>query len=76
MLYSVYAVLDVVLATVPNYRCGSGSDFNLEPDGCNGFYHTKTRTIAIRPVLPLKTQNFNLTTLAPIKFLSSDRIVI
>jgi hypothetical protein len=35
----------------------------------------KTWTIAIGPVLPPKTQDFNLTTLAPFKYLRSDRIV-
>jgi len=41
----------------------------------NGSYHTKTRTVAIGPVLPPKTRHFNITTLPPIKYLSSDRIV-
>jgi hypothetical protein len=35
----------------------------------------KTWTIAIGPVLPPKTEHFNLRTLAPIKYLSSDSIV-
>jgi len=51
---------------------GSGLGLGPEPNRCNGFYHTKTRTVAIGPVLPPKTRHFNLTTLAPIKYLSSD----
>ena len=39
-------------------------------------YHTKTWTVAIGPVSPPKTSHFNLTNLAQIKYLSSDRIVI
>jgi len=31
----------LVLATVPNSRCGSVSCSSTEPDCCNGFYHTK-----------------------------------
>jgi len=65
----------LVLATGPNSRFGSGSGSNPEPDRCNGFYHTKTRTVANGSVLPPKTRHFNLTTLSPIKYLSSDRIV-
>jgi hypothetical protein len=63
------------LATVPNSRVGSGSGSDLEPNRCNGSYHTKTRTIAIGPVLPPKTRHFNTPSLAPIKYLSSDRIM-
>jgi len=63
-----------VLATVPNSRVGSGSGSDPEPNRCNGSYHTKTRTVAIGPVLPPKTRHFNITSLAPIKYLSSDRI--
>ena len=64
-----------VLATVPNSRVGSGSGSDLEPNRWNGSYHTKTRTVAIGPVLPPKTRHFNTTSLAPIKYLSSDRIM-
>jgi len=46
-----------------------------EPNRCNGSYNTETRTVAIGPILPPKTWHFNLTTLAPIKYLSSDCIV-
>ena len=65
----------LVLATVPNSRVGSGSGSDPEPNRCNGSYHTKTRTVAIGPDLPPKTRHFNITTLPPIKYLSSDRIV-
>jgi len=65
----------VVLATVPTRKYGSGLGLGPEPNRCNGFYHTKTRTFAIGPVLPPKTRHFNITTLAPIKYLSSDHIM-
>ena len=65
----------LVLATVPTRENGSGLGLEPEPNRCNGFYHTKTRTVAIGPVLPPKTRQFNLTNLPPIKYLSSDRIV-
>ena len=45
------------------------------PDCCKGFYHTKTQTVAIGPVSPPTTRHFNLTTLAPIKYLCSDCIM-
>jgi len=64
-----------VLATGPNSRFGSGSGYNPEPDRCDGFYHITTQTVVIGPVLPPKTRHFNLTTFAPIKYLSSDCIV-
>jgi len=52
----------LVLAMGPNSRIGSGSGSNPEPNRCNGFPH--------------KTRHFNITTLPPIKYLSSDRIMI
>jgi len=65
----------VVSATVPSSRVGSGSGSNPEPNCCNESYHTKTRTVAIGPVLPPKTRHFNFTSLGPIRYLSSDRIM-
>jgi hypothetical protein len=65
----------LVLATVPNSRVGTGSGSDPEPNRYNGYYHTKTRTVAIGQVLPTKTQHLNIKTLASIKYLSSDRIV-
>jgi hypothetical protein len=44
----------IVLATIPNLRVGSRSGSDPKPSGWNGSYHTKSRTIAIRPVLPPK----------------------
>ena len=64
-----------MLATGPNARFGSGSGSNPEPDRWNGFYHTKTRTVVIGPVLPRKTCHYNYTTFSPIRYLSSDCIV-
>ena len=54
----------------------NGSALGLEPEpNCgNGSYHMKTRTVAIGPVLPPNTQHFNFTIMAPIKYLSFDRI--
>jgi len=66
----------LVLAMGPNSRVGSRSGSNPEPDRWNGFYHTQTWTVAIGLVLPPKTRHFNLPTVTPIKYLSSDRIVI
>jgi len=67
---------DVVLATVSNSRVGSGSGSDLEPTSCKRFYHLKTPIVAIGPVFPPKTWHFNTTSLAPIKHLSSDHIMI
>ena len=64
-----------MLATVPNRRVSSGSGSDPEPNRCNGSSHTKTRTVAIGPVLPPKTRHYKSTIFAPIKYLSSDRIV-
>jgi len=61
---------ELVLATGPNSQFGSRSGSNPEQDRCNGFYHTKTRT-----GITTKTHYFTLTTFAPIKYLSSDRIM-
>jgi hypothetical protein len=41
-----------VLATCPNFRVGSRSGPDLEPNCCHGYYHTTTWTVAIGPVLP------------------------
>jgi len=67
--------LCLVLPMVPNsqFRSRSGSD--LEPDGFNGSYHTKTCTVEFGPLLLPKTRPFNLTTFSPMKYLSSDQIV-
>jgi len=51
-----------VLATGPNSRVGSGSG------------STRTRTVATG-LTTRKTRHFNTTTLPPIKYLSSDRIM-
>ena len=64
-----------VLATVPNCWVGSRSSSDPEPNCCYGSYETKTRTVAIGPVPPPNTRHSNITSLAPIKYMSSDRIV-
>jgi hypothetical protein len=56
----------LVLTTGPNCRVSSGSGSDPEMNRCNGSYHTKTRTVAIGLVLPLKTWHYNSTILAPI----------
>jgi len=73
--WNQWAGLLLVLAMVPNSWFSSGSGSNLQPDHCNGLYHTKTRTVAIGLILPLKYPHLNLTALDPIKNLSSDCIV-
>jgi hypothetical protein len=65
----------LVFATVPTRENGSGLGLGPELNRCNGFYHTKSRTVAIGPVLPSNTRYFILTTLAPNKYLSSDCMV-
>jgi len=72
---STWKHLGVVLATVQNRQVGSGSGSNPEPNRCNGTYHTKTRTVAIEPVLLPETRHYKSTIFAPIKYFSSDRIV-
>ena len=69
------AVIEVVLATVPNSRVCSGCGSNPEPKSPNGSYHMKIRTIAIGLALPPTTRHFNTRSLAPIKYLSSDHIM-
>ena len=73
-LYKSKTAGSLVLATIQSSWFGSRYSSNPELDRCNGFYHSKTRTVAIGPVLPPKTCQFNLTTLPPIKYLSSDCI--
>jgi len=64
-------------AVLPLSSVSNSSGLGLEPDQncCNRLYHTKTRTVSIGPVLPPTTRHFNTTTLAPINYWSSDRIV-
>jgi len=67
MHFSVHLIITskcickVVLATGPIPRFGSGSGSDPEPDRCNGFSP--------------KPWHFKSTILAPIRYLSSDRIV-
>jgi len=65
----------VVLAKVPICLNGSGLGSGLEPIRGNRFYQMNTRTVAMGPVLPATTQYFIIATLAPIKYLCSDRIM-
>jgi len=65
----------VLLATVSTQKNRSRIWLELEPDCRNGFYHTKTQTVPIGPVLPRKTRHLNFTSLAQIEYWSSDHIV-
>jgi len=60
--YLVYEWMQLVLAMGPYSRFGSGSGSNPTLNRCNGFPH--------------KTRHFNITTLPPIKYLSSDHIMM
>jgi len=53
----------------------SGLGYKPEPKSCNELYHTKTRNVANGLVSLPKPRHFNITTLAPINYLSSDCIV-
>jgi hypothetical protein len=56
------------------YEVRSVSGSNSEPNGCNRFYHKRTQTMGIGPVLPPVTGHFNIASLSGIKYLCSDRI--
>jgi len=49
--------------------------FHPKPDGGNGSYHTKNPAHWKWAGFPPKTWHFKFTILAPIKYLSSDRIM-
>jgi len=66
----------VVLATGPNSRVGSGSGSTRNQIVAMGLTTRKTQTVGNGPVLPPKTRHFKFPILAPIKYLSYDRIVI
>jgi len=68
--------LRLLFAMVPTRGNSSVLGLGPELNRSNGFYHPKTQTIAIGLVFPPKTRHFNLTTLAPIEYLSSDHIMI
>ena len=64
-----------MLATGPNSRVGSGSGSTQNRTVATVLTTQKTRPTGNGPVLPPKTRHFNITTLPPIKYLSSDRIM-
>jgi hypothetical protein len=66
--------VELMLPTGQKIRFCSGSGSNPEVDRCNEVYQMKTWTVAIGPVFPPKARNFMITSLAPIKYLSSDRV--
>ena len=63
-----------MLATGPHSRVGSGSGSTRNRTVATSLTTRKTRTVGNGPVLPPKTRHFKFTILAPIKYLSSDRI--
>jgi len=66
----------LVLATVPNWRFGSGSGLEPNWNRCNGFYPIK-KPNRTEPAVFWAVPHFRkLRSLAPIKFLSFDRITI
>jgi len=65
----------VVLATGPNVRVGSGSGSTRKRTVATGLTTRIIRPTANGPVLPPKTRHFNITSLPPIKYWSSDRIM-
>jgi hypothetical protein len=65
----------LVLAKGPNSRVGSGSGSTRNRTVATGLTTRKTRPTGNGPVLPPKTRHLNITTLPPIKYLSSDRIM-
>ena len=64
----------LVLATGPKCRVGSRSGSTRTRTVATGLTTPKTQTIGNGAVLPPKTRHLKLTILAPIKYLSSDRI--
>ena len=64
-----------MLATGPISRVGAGYGSTPNRTVAMGLTTRKTRTIGNGPVLPPKTRHFKFTILAPIKYLSSDRIM-
>jgi len=64
-----------VLPPVPISRVGSGYGSARNGTVATGLTTRKTQTIGNGPVLPSKTRHFKFTILAPIKYLSSDRIM-
>jgi len=64
-----------VLATGPNSRVGSGFGSTRNRTVATGHTTRKTRTVGNGAVLPPKTRHFKCTIFAPIKYLSSDRIM-
>jgi len=66
---------EVVVATGPNSRVGSGSGSTQNRTVATVLTSRKTRPTGNGPVLPPQARHFNITTLPPIKYLNSDRIM-
>jgi len=70
------SMASVVLATVPNWRFGSGSGLESNWNSCNGFYHIK-KPNRTKPAVFWAIPDFRKhRSLAPIKYLSCDHITI
>jgi hypothetical protein len=65
----------IVLAPDPNSRVGSGSGTTGNRTVTTVLTTRKTGATGNGPVLPPKTRHFNITTLPPIEYLNSDRIM-
>jgi len=65
----------IVLVTGPNARIGSGSGSTRNRTVATILATRKPWHTGNGPVLPRNTQHFNMTTVPPIKYLSSDRIM-
>jgi hypothetical protein len=66
----------IVVALGPNSRVGSWSGFIRNWTVAIGLITPKTRTIGDGPVLSIKTQHCKFTIVAPLKYLSSDCMMI
>jgi len=76
MMRSLSSSSHLVLATVPNWRFGSGSGLEPNWNRCNGFYPIK-KPNRTEPAVFWPVPHFRkLSALAPIKYLSCDRITI
>jgi len=69
------AVTALVTTTGRNSRVGSGSGSTWNRTVATGLDTLKTRPSGNGPVLPTKTRQIDITTLSPMKYLSSDCIM-
>jgi hypothetical protein len=65
----------IVLPMGANSRAGSVYGSTRNQTVATGLTTQQTQTVGDGPVLPPKTRHFKFTIFAPIKYLSSDRIM-